>query len=88
MTVDPIAISGAALDALVEPVLITDAEGRLSRIELPLATPATTASGPAVRQAIEAGFDAHLTKPINLDELMALLAGDRSVDSARGSRVE
>jgi PAS domain S-box-containing protein len=26
-----------------------------------------------VRQAIEAGFEAHLTKPINLDELLALL---------------
>jgi CheY-like chemotaxis protein len=28
-----------------------------------------------VRQAIEAGFDAHVTKPINLDQLLALLAG-------------
>jgi len=27
-----------------------------------------------VRAAIEAGFDAHVTKPINLDQLMALLA--------------
>jgi signal transduction histidine kinase/ActR/RegA family two-component response regulator len=27
-----------------------------------------------VRQAIDAGFDAHLTKPINLDQLIALLA--------------
>jgi CheY-like chemotaxis protein len=40
-----------------------------------------------VRQALEAGFDAHLTKPINLDQLLALLGG-RSVDSARDSRVE
>lgn len=28
-----------------------------------------------VRQAAEAGFDAHLTKPINLDQLLALLTG-------------
>jgi signal transduction histidine kinase/ActR/RegA family two-component response regulator len=41
-----------------------------------------------VRQAIKAGFDAHLTKPINLDQLMTLLAGDGSVDSARGARVD
>jgi CheY-like chemotaxis protein len=27
-----------------------------------------------VRQAIAAGFDAHVTKPVNLDQLMALLA--------------
>jgi CheY-like chemotaxis protein len=27
-----------------------------------------------VRQAIEAGFDAHLTKPITVDQLLALLA--------------
>jgi signal transduction histidine kinase len=27
-----------------------------------------------MRQAIKAGFDAHLTKPVNLDQLMALLA--------------
>ncbi len=27
-----------------------------------------------VRQALDAGFEAHLTKPINLDQLMALLA--------------
>jgi CheY-like chemotaxis protein len=27
-----------------------------------------------VRQAIAAGFDAHITKPVNLDQLMALLA--------------
>jgi len=26
-----------------------------------------------MRQAIKAGFDAHLTKPVNLDQLMALL---------------
>jgi len=41
-----------------------------------------------VRQAIAAGFDAHLTKPINLDQLMALLASDGSVDTARGARVD
>ena len=41
-----------------------------------------------VRQAIEAGFDAHLTKPINLDQLIALMTGDRSVDSLRDSRVK
>jgi signal transduction histidine kinase/ActR/RegA family two-component response regulator len=41
-----------------------------------------------VRQAIKAGFDAHLTKPINLDQLMTLLSGDRSIDSARGFRVD
>jgi len=29
-----------------------------------------------VRQALDAGFEAHLTKPINLDELLALLAGE------------
>ena len=29
-----------------------------------------------VRQALRAGFEAHLTKPINLDELLALLAGE------------
>jgi signal transduction histidine kinase/ActR/RegA family two-component response regulator len=40
-----------------------------------------------VRQAIEAGFDAHLTKPINLDQLMALLSADSSIDSARSIRV-
>jgi CheY-like chemotaxis protein len=27
-----------------------------------------------VRQALDAGFDAHVTKPINMDQLMALLA--------------
>jgi len=38
-----------------------------------------------VRQAIEAGFDAHVTKPINLDQLMALLAGrDEPLTGARG----
>jgi len=41
-----------------------------------------------VRQAIESGFDAHLTKPINLDQLLALLVGERSVDSVRDSRVD
>jgi len=41
-----------------------------------------------VRQAIEAGFDAHLTKPINLDQLMALLSAPGSIDSARGVRVD
>lgn len=40
-----------------------------------------------VRQAIEAGFDAHLTKPINLDQLMTLLSGEGSIDSTRGVRV-
>ena len=39
-----------------------------------------------VRQAIEAGFDAHVTKPINLDQLMALLAGrDEPLTGARGA---
>jgi two-component system CheB/CheR fusion protein len=39
-----------------------------------------------VRQAIEAGFDAHVTKPINFDQLMALLAGrDEPLTGARGS---
>lgn len=38
-----------------------------------------------VRQAIEAGFDAHVTKPINLDQLMALLADrDEPLTGARG----
>ena len=41
-----------------------------------------------VRQAIEAGFDAHLTKPINLDQLMRLLSAEGSIDSARGARVD
>jgi signal transduction histidine kinase/CheY-like chemotaxis protein len=41
-----------------------------------------------IRQAIEAGFDAHLTKPVMLDQLMALLGASRSVDSARDSRVD
>ena len=27
-----------------------------------------------VRQALDAGFDAHVTKPVNIDQLMALLA--------------
>jgi CheY-like chemotaxis protein len=39
-----------------------------------------------VRQAIEAGFDAHVTKPINLDQLMALLARrDEPLTGARGA---
>jgi PAS domain S-box-containing protein len=33
-----------------------------------------------VRQAVDAGFDAHLTKPINLDQLLALLTGAASGD--------
>jgi signal transduction histidine kinase/ActR/RegA family two-component response regulator len=38
-----------------------------------------------VRAAIEAGFDAHVTKPINLDQLMALLARrDEPLTGARG----
>ena len=37
-----------------------------------------------VRQAIEAGFDAHLTKPINLDQLVTLLTGHGLVDTTRG----
>jgi CheY-like chemotaxis protein len=36
-----------------------------------------------VRQAIEAGFDAHLTKPINLDQLVTLLTGHGLVDTTR-----
>jgi CheY-like chemotaxis protein len=37
-----------------------------------------------VRQAIAAGFDAHVTKPVNLDQLMALLAGrDEPLTGAR-----
>ena len=36
-----------------------------------------------VRQAIEAGFDAHLTKPIILDQLLTLL----SIDRPRAARV-
>jgi signal transduction histidine kinase/ActR/RegA family two-component response regulator len=32
-----------------------------------------------VRQAMAAGFEAHLTKPINLDQLMALLVGGTGV---------
>ena len=27
-----------------------------------------------IRHALDAGFEAHLTKPINLDQLLALLA--------------
>ncbi|HEX5816375.1 MAG TPA: response regulator, partial [Methylomirabilota bacterium] len=41
-----------------------------------------------VRQAIEAGYDAHLTKPITIDQLLALLADHGSVDRARVRRVE
>jgi signal transduction histidine kinase/ActR/RegA family two-component response regulator len=41
-----------------------------------------------VRQAIKAGFDAHLTKPINLDQLMTLLSGEGSIDITRGVRVD
>jgi signal transduction histidine kinase/ActR/RegA family two-component response regulator len=37
-----------------------------------------------VRQAVAAGFDAHLTKPVNLDQLMALLAArDEPLTGAR-----
>jgi PAS domain S-box-containing protein len=37
-----------------------------------------------VRQASAAGFDAHVTKPVNLDQLMALLAGrDEPLTGAR-----
>jgi CheY-like chemotaxis protein len=37
-----------------------------------------------VRQAIAAGFDAHVTKPVNLDQLMALLAArDEPLTGAR-----
>jgi len=32
-----------------------------------------------VRQAMAAGFEAHLTKPINLDQLMALLVGGKGI---------
>jgi PAS domain S-box-containing protein len=39
-----------------------------------------------VRQAIEAGFDAHVTKPINLDQLLALLRRrDEPLTGARGA---
>jgi signal transduction histidine kinase/ActR/RegA family two-component response regulator len=42
-----------------------------------------------VRQALDAGFDAHLTKPINIDQLVVLLAGGgRAVDTVQGLRVE
>jgi signal transduction histidine kinase/ActR/RegA family two-component response regulator len=40
-----------------------------------------------VRQALEAGFEAHLTKPINLDQLLTLLAG-REVDREETPPVE
>jgi signal transduction histidine kinase/ActR/RegA family two-component response regulator len=37
-----------------------------------------------VRQALAAGFDAHITKPVNLDQLMTLLAGqDEPLTGAR-----
>jgi CheY-like chemotaxis protein len=37
-----------------------------------------------VRQAIAAGFDAHVTKPVILDQLMALLAvGEEPLTGAR-----
>ena len=37
-----------------------------------------------VRQALDAGFDAHVTKPVNVDQLMALLArGDDPLTGAR-----
>ena len=36
------------------------------------------------RKALQAGFDAHLTKPADLDELTALL--EREVSSERGAR--
>jgi signal transduction histidine kinase len=55
MTVDPIAISGAVLDALVEPVLMTDAAGRL-----------TFANATAAHVF---GADAHIGRPV--DELLA-----------------
>ena len=42
-----------------------------------------------VRQALDAGFDAHLTKPVNLDQLLALLAARRRpVDRRATTRVE
>jgi CheY-like chemotaxis protein len=58
------------------------ARGRLAAVRFV----ALTGYGQAedVRQALEAGFDAHLTKPVNLDQLLALLAGERSVDSTGG----
>jgi CheY-like chemotaxis protein len=37
-----------------------------------------------VRQAIEAGFDAHLIKPVNLDQLLALLQPRDSQERAAG----
>jgi len=37
-----------------------------------------------VRQALDAGFDAHITKPVNIDQLLALLArGDGPLTGAR-----
>jgi signal transduction histidine kinase/ActR/RegA family two-component response regulator len=37
-----------------------------------------------VRQALDAGFDAHVTKPVNIDQLMALLArGDGPLTGTR-----
>ena len=37
-----------------------------------------------VRQALDAGFDAHVTKPVNIDQLLALLArGDGPLTGAR-----
>jgi PAS domain-containing protein len=50
MTVDPIAISGAVLDALVEPVLMTDVDGRL-----------TFANATAAHVF---GADAHVGRPV------------------------
>jgi CheY-like chemotaxis protein len=39
-----------------------------------------------VQQAITAGFDAHVTKPVNLDQLLALLeARDEPLTGARPS---
>ena len=36
-----------------------------------------------VRQAISAGFDAHVTKPVNLDQLLALLEAREPLTGAR-----
>ena len=37
-----------------------------------------------VRQALDAGFDAHVTKPVNIDQLLVLLArGDGPLTGAR-----
>ena len=47
-----------------------------------------------VRQALSAGFDRHITKPVNLDQLMAMLeardepARDEPVDRSAATRVE